>query len=135
MAGETTIELVDVLRIAGIVISISAVLSIIMAIWVVRRIRRINLPPDADAITALQLTPLSVVVLLDLLDFTFDFLSAPISWAILGYLGLKPLRGVTIVESIIPGTQAIPTMTIGWIIVRLVKPRQLKALEEFRRIR
>lgn len=134
MAGDITIELVDVLRIAGIVISISAVLSIILAIWVVRRIRRINLPPDADAITALQLTPLSVVVLLDLLDFTFDFLSAPVSWAILGYLGLKPLRGVTIVESFIPGTQAIPTMTIGWIIVRLVKPRQLKALEGLRRI-
>lgn len=135
MFGENTIELADVLRIAGILILISAVLSIIMMVWVIKRIRKINLPPDADAITALQLTPLSVVILLDLLDFTFDFLSAPISWAILGYLGLRPLRGVTVVESLIPFTQAIPTMTLGWILVRLMKPRHFETIDEIKRLR
>jgi len=133
MFGETT--LADVLRIAGILLLISAVLSIIMMFWVITRIRKINLPPDADAITALKLTPLSVVILLDLLDFTFDFLSAPISWSILGYLGLKPLRGVTVVESILPFTQAIPTMTIGWFLVRLMKPRHMESVNEIRKLR
>jgi hypothetical protein len=92
-----------------------------LGIWVVRRVRKINLPPGADPVTALLLTPLPVVILLDLLDFTFDFLSAPIAWAILTYLGLKPLRGVTVIESIIPATQAIPTMTLAWIAVRMFR--------------
>jgi hypothetical protein len=33
-----------------------------------------------------------VVVLLDLLDFSLDFLSAPFAWVLLGYLGLEKLR-------------------------------------------
>lgn len=69
--------------------------------------------------TALQATPLAVVVLLDLLDLSLDFLSAPFAWVVLGYLGLKPLRGVTMVESLIPGTQVLPTMTAAWLFVRI----------------
>jgi hypothetical protein len=65
-----------------------------------------------------------VVILLDLLDFSLDFLSAPFSWTLLGYLGLKPLRTVTMVESTIPGTQFLPTMTTAWIIARLTDPRR-----------
>jgi hypothetical protein len=33
------------------------------------------------------------------------------------------LRGVTVVESLIPGTQFLPTMTVAWIVARLGKPR------------
>lgn len=48
-----------------------------------------------------------MVLLLDLLDFSLDFLSAPIAWVILG------MRGVAVVEVLIPGTQFIPTMTLA----------------------
>ncbi len=59
---------------------------------------------------------------LDLLDFTLDILSAPVAWMLLTRLGLGPLRGVTVVEGLIPGTQIIPTMTLAWIASRLFKP-------------
>jgi hypothetical protein len=89
-----------------------------LVLW---RVRKIQLPPDADFFTAIRLTPLVVVLLLDLLDFTLDFLSAPVGWLLLTRLGLGPLRGVTVVESLIPGTQIIPTMTLAWISVRVFK--------------
>jgi hypothetical protein len=98
-------------------------LALAVAGYVLARVRRVQLPPGADALTALRLTPLSVVVLLDLLDLSLDFLSAPIAWIILTRLGLGPLRGVTVVESLIPGTQFIPTMTLAWIFARFVDPR------------
>jgi hypothetical protein len=104
---------------------IALVLALLLMGWVIWRVRRIQLPPNADVFTALRATPLSVVLLLDLLDFSLDFLSAPIAWVILGRLGLAPLRGVAIVEELIPGTQFIPTMTIGWVVARLWPPRQL----------
>jgi hypothetical protein len=58
-----------------------------------------------------------------MLDLSLDFLSAPFSWVLLGYLGLKPLRGVTVMESLIPGTQFLPTMTVAWIIARWTRPK------------
>jgi hypothetical protein len=92
--------------------------------WVIWRIKRIKLPQEADFFTALRYTPLAVVVLLDLMDLSMDFLSAPFSWTLLGYLGLKPLRGVTVVESLIPGTQLLPTMTLAWLIARYIDPQR-----------
>ncbi len=89
--------------------------------WVIWRIKRINLPINADIVTALRATPFAVVVLLDLLDLSLDFLSAPIGWAILTYLGLLPLRGITLLETVLPGTQSIPMMTLAWLGVRLFK--------------
>ncbi|MGQ0600151.1 MAG: hypothetical protein ACT4QE_00485 [Anaerolineales bacterium] len=105
-------------------IALALVLAVLLGAWVMWRVRRINLPPDADTLTALRATPLSVVLLLDLLDFSLDFLSAPLAWIILGRLGLAPLRGVTTVEALIPGTQFIPTMTLAWIFARLTATRQ-----------
>jgi len=99
-------------------------LSLILLVYIVWRVKRIRLPQNADPMTALRLTPLAVVILLDLLDFSLDFLSAPVSWAILGYLGLRPLRGVTMIESVIPGTQLLPTMTAAWIFARLTDPNR-----------
>lgn len=84
------------------------------------QLRRINLPPDADFVTAMRATPLPVVLVLDLLDLTLDFLSIPIAWVLLSALGLGPLRLATAVEAFIPGTQAIPTMTLAWFGVRLL---------------
>ena len=96
--------------------------ALVVGAYVFTRIRRINLPPDAGALEALRLTPLSVVILLDLLDLGLDFLSAPVGWIILTRLGLGPLRGVTAVESLIPGTQFIPTMTLAWVYARYLDP-------------
>ena len=106
-----------------IIVLIGLILTILLTIWIIWRVRRIRLPEGADFFTALEYTPLSIVILLDLLDLVFDFLSAPISWTILSYLGLQPLRGVTVVESLIPGTQFLPTMTIFWMITRLLRNR------------
>jgi hypothetical protein len=94
-------------------------LTLLVLGWVIWRVKRIQLPPNADLLTALRATPLPVVILLDLLDFTFDILSIPFAWVLLGYLGLQPLRGVTVVEAAIPGTQLLPTLTIAWIVARL----------------
>lgn len=93
--------------------------------WVLWRVRKIQLPPNADFFTALRATPLVVVLLLDLLDFALDFLSAPVAWLLLTRLGLGPLRGVTVVEGLLPGTQMIPTMTLAWIAARLFKSERI----------
>ena len=97
-------------------------LALALLAWVLWRVRRIQLPEGARFLTALRATPLIVVILLDLLDMSLDFLSAPIAWTLLGHLGLSPLRGVTVVESLIPGTQLLPTMTASWIFSRLFVP-------------
>jgi hypothetical protein len=113
----------EVLSILLVIAGVSLVISLILLGWVVWRVRRIHIPEDADPLTALRATPFIVVVLLDMLDLSLDFLSAPFSWVLLGYLGLKPLRGVTVMESLIPGTQFLPTMTVAWIIARWTRPK------------
>jgi amino acid transporter len=100
------------------------VLALILIGLIVWRVRKIKLPPDADPFTALLLTPLSVVIVLDLLDLSLDFLSAPIAWTLMTYLGLLPLRGAAAVVGLIPGTQFLPTMTIAWFVARLLKLRR-----------
>ena len=104
------------------------VLALALALlgWVLWRVRRIQLPEGTGFFSALRVTPLIVVILLDLLDLSLDFLSAPIAWTLLGYLGLSPLRGVTVVESLIPGTQLLPTMTLSWIVSRLFVPETVE---------
>ena len=44
---------------------------------------------------------------------------APIAWIVLDRLGLKGLRGFATVESFVPFTQMLPTMTVAWLGVRL----------------
>ncbi len=103
-----------------IAIGIGLVVSAILITLLVVSVKRINLPQDADLLTALRATPLSVVIVLDLLDFFLDFLSAPLAWVLLTYLGLKPLRTITVIKDLIPATQFIPAMTAAWIIARLI---------------
>jgi hypothetical protein len=117
----------DVLKVMGIVVAVGLILAMLVAAWVFYKVRRINLPVNADFFDALRATPFSVVLLLDLLDLSLDFFSAPISWAILSRLGLLPLRAVTVIESFIPGTQALPTMTIAWFIARIWRRARLPA--------
>lgn len=117
----------------GCLLASGLLLTAVLGTYVFTRIRRINLPPGTDTLTALRLTPLSVVILLDVLDMTLDIFAAPFAWIILSKLGLGPLRGVTVVESLIPGTQMLPTMTAAWILARLWQPseRQQALLRQF----
>ncbi len=101
------------------VMSVALVLAILLLAIIIIQVRRIQVPPGAGFAETLLYTPLLVVLFLDVLDLALDFLSAPIAWVVLDRLGLKGLRGVATVESLIPFTQAIPAMTLSWIGVRL----------------
>lgn len=122
MSGE--FELRTLLIVAASLIGLALLISGVLAVWVLTKIRRVRLPAEADLFVALRATPLSVVILLDLLDFALDIFAAPFAWVLLGRLGLGPLRGVTMVEALIPGTQVLPMMTIGWLLVRVLGRRQ-----------
>jgi len=120
MGDIPTIDLDLIFFVLAALFSLSFLLLLAFLGWVVWRVKHIQLPPEADFLTTLRLTPLSVVILLDLLDLTLDVFSAPFAWVLLGYLGLQPLRAVTVIEAIIPGTQFLPTMTIAWLVARVV---------------
>jgi hypothetical protein len=99
--------------------ALSLVAAILLALVTYRQLRHLRLPADADFMTCLRTVPISVVIILDLLDFGLDVFSAPIAWVMLGKLGLQGLRGITVLEELIPGTQLLPTMTLAWIGIRL----------------
>lgn len=101
------------------VMSVALIVALILLVIIFIQIRRIHVPPNAGFAETLLYTPFLVVLFLDVLDLALDFLSAPIAWIVLDRLGLKGLRGVATVESFIPFTQAIPTMTMAWFGVRL----------------
>ncbi|HSR69272.1 MAG TPA: hypothetical protein VLU25_15150 [Acidobacteriota bacterium] len=108
--------------VAVLLIWMAAALLIAALLLVIayRRIKRIELPPDADFWVAIRAVPLYLVVALDLLDFALDFLSAPIGWIVLTHFGLTPLRNTSVVEMLIPFTQPIPTLTLAWLGARLL---------------
>lgn len=112
------LQLSDLLAVAGIALIIGLAAAVLLGVWVLVRVRQLRLPEGLGFMAALRVTPLSVVILLDLLDFSLDIFGAPVAWSLLSYLGLQPLRGVTVVESLIPGTQLLPTMTIAWLASR-----------------
>lgn len=97
----------------------SLIAATLLTLVTYRRLRHLRLPSDADFTTCLRAVPISVVIILDLLDFGLDVFSVPIAWVLLGKLGLQGLRGITIFEEIIPGTQLLPTMTLAWIGIRI----------------
>ncbi len=96
----------------------SVVLAILLIILTYRRLKRIEVPSNAEFFTTLRHVPISWVLILDLLDFGLDFLGAPIGWLILSQLGLESLRGVTLVEGLLPGTQIVPTLTVAWLLAK-----------------
>ncbi len=114
------IDWTKILTVAGVVAVFALGAGLLLLGWVILRVRRIHLPPDADWITALHATPLIVVIVLDLLDFALDFLAAPIGWVLLTRLGLGPLRPITLVEALLPFTRLIPVMTAAWCAVRIL---------------
>ncbi len=102
------------------VMAVSGVLALLLLVIIIVQVRRIRVPEGAGFAETLLYTPFLVVAFLDLLDLSLDFLSAPIAWIVLDRLGLKGLRGFATLESFIPFTQLIPTMTASWIAVRLL---------------
>jgi hypothetical protein len=123
------LELRHLVILLVIVLAGSLTLALALIGYIIWRIRHINLPANADPITALLLTPLSVVIVLDLLDLSLDFLSAPVAWTLLTYLGLLPLRGAAAIVGLVPGTQFLPTMTLAWVIARIVRRSRLMKVD------
>mgnify|MGYP003617738313 CR=1 FL=1 len=102
------------------VMGLSGLLALTLLIIIIVQVRRIHVPEGAGFAETLLYTPFLVVAFLDLLDLALDFLSAPIAWVVLDRLGLKGLRGFATVESFVPFTQMVPTMTLAWLAVRLL---------------
>lgn len=117
----------EVIRNFGLILfafmAISLVIAILLFLLVVRRLRRMDIPPHAGFGETLLYTPFLLVVFIDLMDFALDVLAAPFTWMILDRLGLKALRNVAAFEALLPFTQLIPTMTIAWFAARIFGPR------------
>lgn len=118
---------VDDLRTIGLIllglIGIGVLLVAFLFVLALRQVRNLDIPQDATFAETLHYTPFIVVLMVDILDLSLDFLAAPVAWVLLDRLGLKALRGVSVLETLIPGTQLIPTMTLAWIGVRLFNIR------------
>ena len=114
---------VEMLREIGLVVfglmAVSLVLAMILFFLVIRRLKRLDVPPDAGFTETLLYTPFLLVIFIDLLDFGLDILAAPFTWVILDRLGLRALRGFASFEALLPFTQFIPTMTVAWFAARL----------------
>src|SRR5919206_1187676 len=126
-------ELIAALAALALIAAVVAVLGLFM---LHRSLRRLQLPPDADLATTLRNVPLSLVVILDLLDFGLDIFATPITWVVLSRYRLNALRNVAAVEDLIPGTQLIPTMTLCWLAVRVLglgRPAESGTLVDARR--
>jgi len=130
-------NLLDFFRTVSVLLLASMAATLIVALSLlllsIKKIRRLQIPPDATFSETLSYTPFLLVVAIDLLDLGLDILAAPLSWAILDWLNLKALRGVASVEALIPGTQIIPTLTLCWLAVRFLgvdnKNKLVKVLE------
>lgn len=98
----------------------AAVLGLVGLLLIHRSLRRLRVPPHADLATTLRIVPLSLVVILDLLDLGLDIFAAPLVWLVLSRYRLQALRNTAAVEALIPFTQAIPTLTLAWFGVRIL---------------
>lgn len=105
---------------------VAGVLALILLITIILGFRKIDVPPGADFAETLLHTPLVVVLFLDLLDFALDIFSAPLAWLFLDRLGLKALRAFATIESLLPFTQMLPTMTALWLGVRIIGPERFQ---------
>jgi hypothetical protein len=106
----------------AIAIGGSIVLGLIWLWIVLRLLRRATIDRDPETLAAVRALPLGLALGLDALDLGLDFFGAPIAWLAvteaakrLDLPELKRLRSLTVIESLIPGTQLIPVMTITWL--------------------
>ena len=123
-------ELRLLINVAAVIMVISLLAAVLLLAIAIRQVKKIRVPPDAGFVATLQGTPLVVVLGLDLLDLALDVFAAPLAWVILEYLGLKGLQTVTVIESLFPGTQLIPTLTLCWVAARLMPDRLSQVLRE-----
>jgi hypothetical protein len=121
----------QVLMVVGGLMIVSIVIAIIGLVSIWRSIRNLNIPPEADFFTTMRHVPLLLAVFLDLLDFGLDFFSAPAMWILLDRMGLPNLRNKATIEALIPLTNAIPTFTISWILVRVLNLGDPYVFERF----
>jgi hypothetical protein len=135
MNFSTGPDLNTIIWIAAAVIAVSILITLALVIWIILRIRRSDLAPNADFLTALRATPLVVVIVLDLLDFSLDIFSAPITWILLSYLKLAPLRMIAVVKDLIPVTNFIPLMTLAWLYARWSASRAIRSDATLPRLR
>lgn len=110
----------ELLRWLLIAMAVALVIAVFGLLLIARSIRKLRVPHDADFFTTLRYVPLSLVVLLDLLDFGLDIFAAPVSWIVLDRMGLRGLRNKAAIEALIPFTQPIPTFTLSWAVARLL---------------
>jgi hypothetical protein len=104
----------------GIVLLVAAALGLGALLLLHRRLRRLNVPPNADFVSTLRAVPLALVIAIDLLDFGLDIFATPIVWVVLSRYRLQALRNIAAVEAIIPFTQVVPTLTVAWLGVRIL---------------
>ncbi|NOK59051.1 MAG: hypothetical protein GFH27_549349n46 [Chloroflexi bacterium AL-W] len=109
----------DIAIVLAALMGASVFVAVIGLIMLIRSIRRIRVPPNADFFTTMRYVPFALVILLDLLDFGLDMFSAPVMWIFLDRMGLPNLRNKATVEALIPFTGPIPTFTVGWFLARL----------------
>lgn len=102
-----------------VAMGVALVIALVGLALIARQIRDLRVPRDAGFFATLRYVPLTLVVLLDLLDFALDIFAAPLSWVILDRLGLRGLRNKAAIEAFIPFTQPIPTFTASWIAARM----------------
>jgi hypothetical protein len=110
----------DLIIIALILMGASVAIASVGLIALARSIRRLRIPPDADFFTTMRYIPLTLVIVLDLLDFGLDIFSAPIIWIALDRMGLYNLRNKATIEALVPFTNVIPTFTASWFAARLL---------------
>lgn len=107
------------------VIGLTMLIAGLVLLWLaVRKLRALDLRPDTPLGESLQRVPFVLVLALDLLDMSLNFFSAPLVWVVLDRFGAKPLRNLATAVAAIPGTQFIPTLTLGWLIVRTLHRRR-----------
>ena len=108
----------QVITVLLVLFGVAAALGLLGLLLLHRSLRRLEVPRGADFFTTLRIVPFSFVVVLDLLDLGLDVFATSIVCLVLSRYRLHALRNVSTVEAFIPFTQAIPTLTVAWIIVR-----------------
>lgn len=103
-----------------IIMGICLVIAVVGLALLVRRIRQLQVPHEADFFTTMRHVPLILAIMLDLLDFALDIFSAPIMWVVLDRMGLPNLRNKAVIEALIPITNVIPTFTVAWFLTRVL---------------
>ncbi len=129
--------LAQIITVIGVIAAVCVVVALVGLSLLVRSMRRLHVPHDADFFTTMRLIPLPLVVLLDMLDFGMDVFAAPLVWLFLDRMGLRSLRNKAVVEALIPFTGPIPTFTIAWVAARSLHlgEHEMRALESFSRER